>query len=93
MLGRSLRRNALANLHFRRQQVIAGFIADFYCAAARLVIEIDGDSHLGRKVYDSQRDNVFDELGMRTLRLKGESVAHNLPEVLRLIEHEAARSV
>jgi very-short-patch-repair endonuclease len=40
-LWRVIRNNALAGLHFRRQQVIEGFIVDFYCACARLVIEVD----------------------------------------------------
>jgi len=91
MLWLALRRSAVANLHFRRQQVIAGFIADFYCAAARLVVEIDGASHLTRKEYDSRRDNVFSELGIRTLRLTSESVTRDLRGVLRLIEKEATQ--
>ena len=37
-----LRGNKLNGLHFRRQQVIAGYIVDFYCHSVRLVIEIDG---------------------------------------------------
>ena len=37
-----LRRNALDGFHFRRQQVIEGFIVDFYCDAAKLAIELDG---------------------------------------------------
>ncbi len=43
MLWQAIRNNALSGLHFRRQQVIAGFIVDFYCASARLAIEVDGD--------------------------------------------------
>jgi very-short-patch-repair endonuclease len=91
MLWSALRRNAIAYLHFRRQQVIAGFIADFYCATARLVVEIDGGSHLMRKEYDSRRDKVFSELGIRTLRLSSESFARDFAGVLRLIEREATR--
>ena len=34
-----------SGLHFRRQQVIAGFIVDFYCHAAGLVVELDGSVH------------------------------------------------
>ena len=44
-LWRALRRNALDGLHFRRQQVIEGFIVDFYCDAVKLAIEIDGKPH------------------------------------------------
>ena len=39
-----LRENKLG-VHFRRQQVIAGFIVDFYCHKAGLVVEVDGDIH------------------------------------------------
>jgi very-short-patch-repair endonuclease len=45
----ALRTDKLANIHFRRQQVIAGFIVDFYCASACLALEIDGASPTGRE--------------------------------------------
>ena len=41
-----VRRNRLLGLHFRRQQIIDGFVADFYCHAAGVVIELDGLDHL-----------------------------------------------
>ena len=44
-------------LHFRRQQVIHGFIADFYCEELKLVVEIDGGIHEEQKDYDKLRDN------------------------------------
>jgi very-short-patch-repair endonuclease len=43
LLWQELRANKLGT-HFRRQQVIAGFIVDFYCHKADLVVEVDGDS-------------------------------------------------
>jgi very-short-patch-repair endonuclease len=93
MLWHALRRNAVANLHFRRQQIIAGFIADFYYASARLAVEIDGASHAAQQGYDAQRDHVFSELGIRTLRLNNESVTRDLASVLRLIQKEAFRNL
>ncbi len=89
ILWSALRNNSLANLHFRRQQVVAGFVADFYCARARLVIEVDGDSHLGRAEYDSVRDRAFSELGIRTVRVCNEAVVTDLPGVLSRIVAEA----
>jgi very-short-patch-repair endonuclease len=56
-LWRRLRARRLAGLKFRRQHVISPYIADFYCAAARLVVEIDGASHDGRKRWDTHRDD------------------------------------
>src|SRR3972149_3006786 len=44
ILWQELRANKLG-VHFRRQQVVAGFIVDFYCHKAGLVIEVDGDIH------------------------------------------------
>jgi very-short-patch-repair endonuclease len=41
-LWKALRGNALDGFHFRRQQVIEGYVADFYCDAAKLAIELDG---------------------------------------------------
>jgi very-short-patch-repair endonuclease len=58
-LWQAIRNNALSGLHFRRQQVIAGFIVDFYCASARLAIEVDGPVHSGRKDYDTERTSRF----------------------------------
>ncbi len=43
-IWQELRGNKLG-VHFRRQQVIAGFIVDFYCHKAALVVEVDGDIH------------------------------------------------
>ena len=89
ILWSALRRNTLANLHFRRQQIIAGFIADFYCASARLVVELDGASHRASGEYDAQRDHVFSELGIRTLRISNQSVTQNLADVLEKIMRQA----
>ena len=44
ILWEELRANKLG-VHFRRQQVISGFIVDFYCHKAALVLEVDGDVH------------------------------------------------
>jgi very-short-patch-repair endonuclease len=44
ILWQELRGNKLG-AHFRRQQIIAGFIVDFYCHKVALVIEVDGDVH------------------------------------------------
>ena len=42
-------------LHFRRQQIIHGFIADFYCEDLNLVVEVDGGIHEQQKDYDKLR--------------------------------------
>ena len=56
---------------FRRQHPIGPYIADFYCAAARLVVEIDGWDHARpeRVTRDAGRDRHMDELGYRVVRI------------------------
>ncbi len=86
ILWQELRGNKLG-VHFRRQQVIAGFIVDFYCHKADLVIELDGSIHEGdeQKENDAERDKVLSEMGLRIFRFKNEDVIKNLPKVLRTI--------
>ncbi len=40
-----LRDRKILGLKFRRQQIVAGFVVDFYCASLRLVLELDGGVH------------------------------------------------
>ncbi|GFE69827.1 endonuclease domain-containing protein [Chroococcus sp. FPU101] len=85
ILWQQLRKNNLNGLHFRRQQIIDGFIVDFYCHAAGLVIEIDGDIHQERVEYDRERDEILSAKGLRILRIKNEEVTENIEDVLKQI--------
>jgi very-short-patch-repair endonuclease len=85
ILWQHIRANQLKGLHFRRQQIIDGFIADFYCHAARLVIEVDGEIHQQQAEYDTERDRVLLARGLRLLRIKNEEVRQNLNSVLMRI--------
>ena len=69
-----LRNRQIKNLKWRRQQVIDGFIADFYCAELNVVLEIDGSIHKNEEVkeYDEYRTSVFEEKGIKVFRLKNE---------------------
>jgi len=59
MLWSALRTNRLGGFHFRRQQIVAGFILDFYCHAAGLAVEVDGGIHQLQVEYDAERDAVL----------------------------------
>ena len=85
MLWQALRRNQLEGLHFRRQQIIDGFVVDFYCRAALLVVEVDGDIHLTQQAYDKERDEALRRRGLAVLRVKNEDVIGNLSGVLQRI--------
>jgi len=86
ILWNELRGNKLGS-RFRRQQVIAGFIVDFYCHEAGLVIEVDGGIHQleGGLESDVRRDQVLSEMGLRVVRFQNEEVGGNLPVVLKRI--------
>jgi very-short-patch-repair endonuclease len=81
-LWRELRTNKLAGWHFRRQQVIDGFIVDFYCHAASLIVEVDGGIHTTQKEQDAKRDAHLISRGFRILRVTNEEVNNNLESVL-----------
>jgi very-short-patch-repair endonuclease len=90
-LWQSLRGRRLLGLRFRRQTVIRGYIADFYCPRIHLVIEVDGDSHVGRKDYDSNRESVFAHLGIETIRFSNTEVIGNAKRVVHKISVVAER--
>ena len=85
ILWKRLRNNGLDGLHFRRQQVIAGFIADFYCHRAGLVVEVDGGIHQTRREEDGIRDEVLSDMGIRVLRVNEDDVRSNVEEMLKAI--------
>jgi very-short-patch-repair endonuclease len=82
LLWEALRTNRLDGLHFRRQQIIDGFIVDFYCHAAGLVVEVDGAAHHTQAEYDAARDRVLSARNLFVLRVTNEEVSRSLPRVL-----------
>jgi len=67
---------------FRRQQVIAGFIVDFYCHNAGLIVEVDGGIHDQQQEYDAERDAHIAAYGLRILRIPNDRVRHHLKDVV-----------
>ncbi|UAJ11812.1 endonuclease domain-containing protein [Glacieibacterium megasporae] len=59
---------------FRRQQPIGPFIVDFYCAAAGLVVELDGAGHAERAEYDERRTAWLAGRGLTVLRFANAEV-------------------
>ncbi len=81
VLWKSLRNNQLAGLHFRRQQVIEGFIADFYCRERRLIIEYDGTVHDSQADYDRDRDCILTRNNLQVLRFSNSRIENNLQSI------------
>jgi very-short-patch-repair endonuclease len=84
-LWTQLRDHRMCGLHFRRQQVIDGFIVDFYCHAARLIIETDGGIHTQQAEYDVERDRAIAARGLQILRFTNDEVRYQLHTVLERI--------
>ena len=76
-----LRDNRLDGFHFRRQHVLAGYIVDFCCIKARVVVEVDGAHHVEQAAADAQRDAVLRRLGFRILRFANAEVLDHLAHV------------
>ena len=90
LLWERLRRSQLNGYHFRRQQVIHGFIADFYCHAAALIVELDGESHEVRKGSDTDRDRILSGHGFLTIRFENAKVRNQIDDVLKVIADNCA---
>jgi very-short-patch-repair endonuclease len=78
-------RGSQLGVDFRRQQVIGGFIVDFYCASLKRVIEIDGEIHDDHLAYDRERDQNLQRQGIRIMRFANEHIVDHLPQVLAMI--------
>ena len=50
------------------------FIADFYCAEKKIIIELDGEIHETQKEYDENRDSILQEMGIKVSRFKNGEV-------------------
>lgn len=70
ILWNIVRNRTLDGLKFRRQQPIGPYVADFFCEAARLVVELDGISHDDQEDYDVARDRYMRSLGLDVLRIQ-----------------------
>jgi len=93
MVWEWVRNRKMLGMKWRRQEVIAGFVADFYCAECRLALEIDGPVHDSAEAvaHDRLRDKAFAEIGIRTLRIGNDGCT--CEAVYRLIKvHDQAPS-
>ena len=71
---------------FRRQHPIGPYIADFACCSAKLVVEIDGDTH--REAYDMHRDRWLESRGWRVMRLVLQEIDEGLDTAVDAVRFE-----
>ena len=77
-----LRLKQLSGYKFRRQHPAGSYIVDFYCPSCRLVVEIDGDSHVDQEEYDAERTAWLEEQGYRVIRFTNREVQYQVEVVL-----------
>ncbi len=72
---------------FTRQKVLGQYIADFYCAEAKLVIELDGSQHYDAEnlSYDAARTEYLEAFGLRVLRFPNNQVMSDFSGVCEAI--------
>jgi very-short-patch-repair endonuclease len=83
-----LKNKQLDGARFRRQAPIASYVVDFYCHAARLVVELDGGQHAGQTDRDLARTRDLERLGFRVIRFWNNEVFDNIEGVLARIREE-----
>ena len=71
-----------------KQRIIESFVVDFYCAQARLVIELDGSQHYTEqgKAYDAERSAVLEQYGLLVLRFANNDVDNHFDAVCAQID-------
>ena len=82
VLWRSLRDRRFDGLKFRRQQPIGPFVADFFCPAVGVIVELDGEPHLSRTDEDHRRQRWLEERGFVVLRFWNSDLLDNADRVL-----------
>jgi very-short-patch-repair endonuclease len=88
ILWQRLRLKRVGNLRFRRQYRIGSYIVDFVCLQARLIVEIDGESHNMTIDRDQRRQEWLESQGFRIIRFMNSDVRANLEGVVQAIELE-----
>lgn len=73
---------------FQRQKILGPFIADFYCHAARLVVEVDGSQHYTEEglAYDNQRSLYLEQYNIRVIRFTNREVTKQFVQVCEMID-------
>ncbi|MDX8395377.1 MAG: cobalamin biosynthesis protein, partial [Mariprofundaceae bacterium] len=84
-LWQCLRNRQLKGFKFRRQYVIDGYIADFACVDAKLIVELDGGQHLEQQTYDAKRSAKLESHGFKVMRFWNDEVLNNTEAVLGVI--------
>ncbi len=82
-------------IRFSRQKVLGKYIADFYCAEAKLVIELDGSGHYTDegKTYDADRTAFLENYQLKVIRISNLDLQNNFIGVCQYIDQAVQQSL
>lgn len=82
-------------VRFNRQKILGNYIVDFYCAKAKLVVELDGSQHFEQeyKEKDNTRTEFLEEYGLTVLRVPNNEVNNNFRNVCEYIDHTVKQNI
>ena len=82
-------------IRFQRQKAIGAYIADFYCAKARIVVELDGGGHYedGQMEADTLRTQALEAMNLRVIRICNRDVDQNFRGVCEFLDAEVQKSL
>ena len=82
-------------VRFLRQKVLGKYIVDFYCAEAKIIIELDGSGHYSDagERYDEQRTAFLKEYGLNVIRIPNTDIHKNFRGVCEYIDHAVKQSL
>ena len=88
-----LSRRQIEGIKFRRQHPIGSYIVDFYSSELKLIIEVDGGTHLEQQVYDAIRTKELEHKGYKVIRFNNQEIDQNLGEVIDTIQSVCVRKI
>ncbi|MBE6705227.1 MAG: endonuclease domain-containing protein [Ruminococcaceae bacterium] len=80
---------------FQKQKILGRYIADFYCAKAGLVIEIDGEQHYEDDAiaYDKRRTEFLNKYGLEVIRILNSEINNNFFDVCEYIDEVVKKRI
>ena len=80
---------------FLRQKILGKYIVDFYCAEAKLIVELDGSQHYEDKEmeYDTERSSYLEQYGLHVLRIPNNEISRNFSGVCEFIDLAVKQSL
>ncbi len=93
LLWNHLKNGQFKGYDFDRQKIIGNYIVDFFCTNCNVVIELDGVSHIGKEVYDRERDLYLESWGLTVIHIDDYHVKNNIGQVMDYLYEQPVLSV